>query len=104
MPKERLFDDGDYGLLDTNQIPTVKDQATFSLATVAMRSGRFEEAKEMFGSIQTPWASYYLSKVLLNYVCKSLFYIGFIIYTPTKVKHHPIFLSIYLFTSILLKQ
>ena len=26
------------------------------------------------------------------------------IYTPTKVKHHPIFLSIYLFTSILLKQ
>ena len=80
MPKERLFDDGDYGLLDTNQIPTVKDQATFSLATVAMRSGRFEEAKEMFGSIQTPWASYYLSKVLLNYVCKSLFYIG-LLYT-----------------------
>ena len=26
------------------------------------------------------------------------------IYTPTKVKHHPIFLSIYFFTSILLKQ
>ena len=28
----------------------------------------------------------------------------FIIYTPIKVKHHPIFLSIYFFTSILLKQ
>ena len=26
------------------------------------------------------------------------------IYTPTKVKHHPIFLSIYFFTSILLKH
>jgi hypothetical protein len=25
-------------------------------------------------------------------------------YTSTKVKHHPIFLSIYFFTSILLKQ
>lgn len=76
LPNERLFDDGDYGLPDTNQIPTVKDQATFSLATVAMRSGRYEEAKAKFESIETPWASYYLSKVLLNYVCKSLFYIG----------------------------
>jgi hypothetical protein len=26
------------------------------------------------------------------------------IYTQTKVKHHPLFLSIYFFTSILLKQ
>ena len=26
------------------------------------------------------------------------------LYTTTKVKHHPIFLSIYFFTSILLKQ
>jgi hypothetical protein len=31
-------------------------------------------------------------------------YIYIYIYTPAKVKHHPIFLSIYVFTSILLKQ
>ena len=36
----------------------------------------------------------------ISMACPSVLYK----YTPTKVKHHPIFLSIYFFTSILLKQ
>ena len=42
----------------------------------------------------------YLSWIHINFINSEVLYI----YTPTKVKHHPIFLSIYFFTSILLKQ
>lgn len=59
-----MFDDGDSGQLDFNQIQDIKDQAQFSLAIVAMRRGSLEEAKEKLESIRTPWASYYLAKVL----------------------------------------
>jgi hypothetical protein len=46
-----------------------------------------------------------LLKVALNTITLTLTLQKCIyIYTPTKVKHHPIFLSIYFFTSILLKQ
>ncbi|XP_071172819.1 E3 SUMO-protein ligase RanBP2-like [Mytilus edulis] len=62
-PKERMFDDGDSGQLDFNQIQDIKDQAQFSLAIVAMRRGSLEEAKEKLESIRTPWASYYLAKI-----------------------------------------
>jgi len=35
LPKERLFDDGDYGLLDTNQIPTDVTARQAPLVTIS---------------------------------------------------------------------
>ena len=63
LPKERLFPDNQTTSVDPHQVQALLEQAKFSLATVAMREGRFEEAKEMFEPLKSPWASFYLSQV-----------------------------------------
>ena len=52
--------------------------------------------------VSDPYLLYLANKNMFKLKKKT--YQGIIIYTPIKVKHHPIFLSIYFFTSILLKQ
>lgn len=63
LPKERLFIDDRPMSLDENQIKYLIEQSKFSLATVAMREGRLEEAREQFLKLKLPWASYNLSQV-----------------------------------------
>ncbi|KAK3086641.1 hypothetical protein FSP39_021292, partial [Pinctada imbricata] len=62
-PKERIFPDNQNVDLDPKQVPGLIEQAKFSLATVAMREGRYEEAKEMFETLKSPWAAFYISQI-----------------------------------------
>ena len=68
-----------------------------------------------FGIVPTVWifflfSFYSISRFPGEFEMRNLIYFCFAnkqsssLCTPTKVKHHPIFLSIYFFTSILLKQ
>lgn len=63
LPKDRLFIDDRPMSLDENRIQYLLEQSKFSLATVAMREGRLEEAREQFLKLKLPWASYYLAQV-----------------------------------------
>lgn len=63
LPKDRLFIDDRPMSLDENRIQYLIEQSKFSLATVAMREGRLEEAREQFLKLKLPWASYYLAQV-----------------------------------------
>lgn len=63
LPKDRLFIDDRPMSLDDNQIKYLIEQSKFSLATVAMREGRLEEAREQFLRLKLPWASYNLSQI-----------------------------------------
>ena len=63
LPKDRLFIDDRPMSLDENRIQYLIEQSKFSLATVALREGRLEEAREQFLKLKLPWASYYLAQV-----------------------------------------
>ncbi|XP_062594997.1 E3 SUMO-protein ligase RanBP2-like [Saccostrea cucullata] len=63
LPRDRIFTDDQQMNLDENQIQDLIEQSKFSLATVAMREGRLEEAREQFLKLKIPWATYYLSQI-----------------------------------------
>ncbi|XP_061165274.1 E3 SUMO-protein ligase RanBP2-like isoform X2 [Saccostrea echinata] len=63
LPRDRIFTDDRPMDLDENQIQDLIEQSKFSLATVAMREGHLEEAREQFLKLKIPWASYYLSQI-----------------------------------------
>ncbi|XP_069130814.1 E3 SUMO-protein ligase RanBP2-like isoform X2 [Argopecten irradians] len=62
-PKERMFVDGEQATLTKQQIADLKEQATFSLAVLDMREGRYEEAKEKFESSKRPMATFHLAQI-----------------------------------------
>lgn len=68
MPKERMFSDTDNTDCDSNQVQYLIDQAKFAMATIAMKKGQFEEAREQFEKLNQPLSSYNLSQVCVAIV------------------------------------
>ena len=91
-----------YGLLSHCNIPLLNRLSLYVRKTSPLfwnMSITSMQLRDQF--VMTTWKIYKIRTCRSRDIIRPLY---LYIYTPTKVKHHPIFLSIYIFTSILLKQ